>query len=236
MRHHSDTIIVGRDPEIAFPRPPPVWAMAWNLLNLRAGWAEMRKMVRLAFGRLTSDERDFLPKAERYKAYRVARVHLAILSGVCVLSVAFESWLPLMLVGLPTFYGAWLHHLLSATQHAGLAEDIPDYRMNSRTVFMNPFFRFIYSNMNYHLEHHMFPLVPFHALPELHREIRANCPPPYSSVLAAYREMIPAMLRQQREPGYFVRRPLPETAGIASSLPAEGRVTIPTTDLHLSRN
>ena len=35
-----------------------------------------------------------------------------------------------------------------------------------RTVLMNPVSRFIYWNMNYHVEHHMFPMVPYHALPQ----------------------------------------------------------------------
>jgi len=33
-RHHSDTIIVGRDPEIAGPRPPDVRAIILNFVNL----------------------------------------------------------------------------------------------------------------------------------------------------------------------------------------------------------
>ena len=57
----------------------------------------------------------------------------------------------------------------AATQHAGLAEDVLDHRLNCRTVYMNPISRFIYWNMNYHVEHHMFPMVPYHALPRLHR-------------------------------------------------------------------
>jgi fatty acid desaturase len=77
---------------------------------------------------------------------------------------------------------------------------------------MNPIFRFLYWNMNYHVEHHMFPMAPYHALPQLHAAIKADCPPPYPSTLAAYREIIPALARQLREPGYFVRRQLPATA------------------------
>ena len=50
---------------------------------------------------------------------------------------------------------------------------------NSRTVYMNPVFRFVYWNMNYHLEHHMFPMVPYHALPALHAEMKADTPKPY---------------------------------------------------------
>ena len=64
--------------------------------------------------------------------------------------------------------------MFGLTQHAGLAEDVLDHRLNSRTVYMNPVFRFLYWNMNYHVEHHMFPMVPYHALPALHAEMKAD--------------------------------------------------------------
>jgi fatty acid desaturase len=63
--------------------------------------------------------------------------------------------------------------------------------------------------MNYHMEHHMFPMVPFHALPKLHAAIRNDCPEPYPSLWAAYREIVPTLLRQRKDPEYFVRRHLP---------------------------
>jgi fatty acid desaturase len=59
------------------------------------------------------------------------------------------------------------------------------------------------------VEHHMFPMVPFHALPELHEAIKDDCPPPYQSTVEAYREILPAILRQASDPHYFVVRPVP---------------------------
>lgn len=208
-RHHSHTIVVGRDPEIAFPRPPDLFGMVRNLLHLKTGPIEMSKLLRHSVGRLNEAETDYVPESERAKVVWTARAYLAILAAVIVWSLAAQSWMPVMFVGLPTFYGSWLHHILSATQHAGLAEDVPDHRLSCRTVHLNPVLRFIYSNMNYHLEHHMFPMVPFYALPALHAAIRDDCPPPYPSLWAAYREMIPAMIRQIRDPDHFVRRALP---------------------------
>jgi fatty acid desaturase len=55
----------------------------------------------------------------------------------------------------------------------------------------------------------MFPMVPYHALPKLHAEIRDELPYVYPSVCAAYREIIPTLLRQRREPTYFIRHQLP---------------------------
>jgi len=54
--------------------------------------------------------------------------------------------------------------------------------------------------------------VPYHALPALHAEIKADCPPPYPGVLAAYREIVPTLLRQLKDPTHFVRRRLPPGA------------------------
>ncbi|MEO1109934.1 MAG: fatty acid desaturase [Pseudomonadota bacterium] len=156
-----------------------------------------------------TDQKTFLIEADRSKAFWASRIHLAILLATLAASLALGSWLPIVLIGGPTFYGSWLHHLLASLQHAGLAEDVPDHRLNSRTVYMNRFFRFVYSNMNYHVEHHMYPMVPFYNLPALHEEIKGDCPPAYEGTLVAFREMLPAILKQRRDPLYFVdRKPL----------------------------
>ena len=77
---------------------------------------------------------------------------------------------------------------------------------------MNPLNRFLYWNMGYHTEHHMFPLVPYHRLPELHEELKGELPAPYPSIWSAYREIVPAVLHQLRDPTYFIRRELPPGA------------------------
>ena len=48
--------------------------------------------------------------------------------------------------------------------------------------------------MNYHVEHHMFPMVPYYRLPELHEEVSRDCAPVYPSLWAAYKEIIPAIV------------------------------------------
>ena len=102
--------------------------------------------------------------------------------------------------------------LTGVLQHAGLADNVVDHRLNSRTVYMNPISRFIYWNMNYHVEHHMFPMVPYHALPRLHEIMKADLPLPNRSIAAAFREMWPAIKRQVMNEDYYIRRDLPSTA------------------------
>jgi fatty acid desaturase len=209
-RHHTDTIIVGRDPEIAVMRPTVILKVFGAFFAIPQLWAAAQSLVRHAAGKLSPDEADFIPEMERPRVYLVARVWLAIHIAIMALSIYLGSILPMLFVGpLPSMYGAWVHVMTGITQHAGLPEDVLDHRLNSRTVYMNPVLRFIYWNMNYHIEHHMFPMVPYHRLPALHEDMKKYCPPPYPSVVAAYREIIPALLRQVREPGWAVARPLP---------------------------
>ena len=208
-RHHTDTIIVGRDPEINVMRPADVLAIGLNVFAVKHVAHVLKQLAIHAAGRLDAEEETFIPDIERAKVVRTARIWLAILALVAVTCVATHSLLPAMLVGLPTMYGSWLQLLFGLTQHAGLDEDVLDHRLNSRTVMMNPVLRFLYWNMNYHIEHHMFPMVPYHALPKLHEAIKHDCPPAYPGLVAAFREIIPAVLRQARDPGYFVKRELP---------------------------
>lgn len=214
-RHHTDTLVVGRDPEIAAPVPTDFVTMGLQLFALKGGPTELARAVANALGRLDAEEKTFVPEMEWPKLVREARIWLAIYATVIATAVVMQSWLPLFFIGLPSFAGAWLYNFFGLTQHAGLPENVTDHRRNCRTVYMNPVFRFLYWNMNYHLEHHMFPMVPYHALPALHEAIRADCPPAYDGTVAAYREILPALLRQRREPTWHVQRPVPTTAAAA---------------------
>ena len=219
-RHHTDTIIVGRDPEIAVPRPPDLAGIALSFFSLKSGPKEIQKMARHCLGRLTPAEATYIPESEWPKVYRNARIYLLIYAAVIGAAVLGRSFLPLLLVGLPSFYGAWLMVVFGMTQHAGLAEDVLDHRLNCRTVYMNPVFRYLYWEMNYHVEHHMFPLVPYYALGQLHRELKADMPRPYRGLWEAYREIIPALWKQVQDPAYHVHRGLPARPTPATTQPA----------------
>ena len=211
-RHHTDTLIVGLDPEIAVMRPPVLFKVILAFFGVLDAWAAMKTMVQNAAGSISPDEKSFIPEQEWPKVVRDARVWVLIYGATIALALYTRSWLPVVLVGTPRLYGAWHHILTGLTQHGALADNVLDHRMNSRTVYINPISRFIYWNMNYHVEHHMFPMVPYHALPRLHAAIRHDLPEPTSSMWACYREMIPVWLRQLKGEDYFLIRRLPATA------------------------
>jgi len=209
-RHHSDTIIIGRDPEIAVPLPPDIKAIILGFFNLRVYPKYFKQILRHSFGHMSAEEKTYIPEMEFPKVYVRARVYVAIYLAVIGLSIYSRSILPLLFVGLPNLFGAWLLSVYGLTQHTGLAENVLDHRLNCRTVYMNWINRYLYWNMNYHVEHHMFPLVPYHALPRLHAAVKSDCPTPYPSLIAAWREIIPTIFRQVKDPAYHVKRLIPE--------------------------
>ncbi len=228
-RHHTDTIIVGRDPEIACMRPPRLFRLLMSYAGVLDMIDSIRTLLRNAAGRLSAGEKDYIPESEWGKAILAARVHVAIYAmtaaaaaGMFAGGMGWASTIPLLLIGGPRIYGCWHMLMTGLIQHCGLAENVIDHRLNSRTVYMNPISRWIYWNMNYHVEHHMFPMVPYHALPKLHEVVKHDMPPANPSIWDAYREAIPAVLRQARDPGYSFRKPLPPTAQPYKEVPTRG--------------
>ncbi len=211
-RHHTDTYIVGRDPEIAVMRPGVLAKLCLSFVGIPEVWGYIPRMITNAISGPTAEERTFVPQSEWPKVIRVARISLAIYAATTVLALWMHSILPLMVIGLPRMYGAWHHIMTGLLQHGGLADNVIDHRLNSRTVYMNPVSRFIYWNMNYHVEHHMFPMVPYHALPALHEAIKHDLPAPNPSIAAAFAEMWPALRRQLTYEDYFLQRALPASA------------------------
>lgn len=216
-RHHSDTIIRGRDPEIAVPRPPMLKSIILTFFGISSSIPEIRKMLHHASGRIDPQVATYVPQQEYRKVFFTARIYLTIFLIVIALSIILKTVLPLMFIGLPTLFGTWLMPVYGFTQHAGLQENVLDHRLNCRTVYMNRLHRFLYWNMNYHVEHHMFPLVPYHALPKLHDLVKDDCPVPYSGIIEAWKEIIPTILKQRKDPSYCVERILPKPSALINA-------------------
>lgn len=217
VRHHSDTIVVGRDPEVILERPPNLVEWALGFFSILSGPRMMSRTVRHAMGNISDADRSYIPEDELPKVAWEARAFVALWAAVIVWCIAGTTLLPLLFFIGPSFYGAWLVHAFGTTQHLGLQEDVLDHRLNTRTIYMNPVLRFLYWNMNYHCEHHMFPTVPSHALPKLHQLIKDDLPEPKPSIVAAYREIMPALRKQQADPTYELDRFVPGLSG-----PSEG--------------
>ena len=87
-RHHTDTIIVGRDAEIAVMRPPDLLRTALGLhRHARLPLSRCRRCCAMRFGNLSPDEKSFIPEMEQHKAIVAARWHMAIYVATIALAL-----------------------------------------------------------------------------------------------------------------------------------------------------
>ena len=146
-----------------------------------------------------------VPKGLHQKMIIQSRVFLAGYMCLILVSLMLQTWMLVLYLVLPRSLGTFLHDLCSRIQHTALAVNDPDYRMNTRTIMLGPVLRFFYWNMNFHIEHHLFQNVPFHALPRLHEALAQQLPQPPKSLLAAWKEIFPALMIQRENPNYFLK-------------------------------
>ena len=168
MAHHRWTNLTGRDPELAGPKPGTLRAWAWHVSGVPYWISEARLMGRLVAGRVTED---FV--AEGGKARVVAEARW--MAGVYGLAGLSLLWSPLVLwVWLvPVLLGQPVLRLYLLAEH-GDCPEVANMFENTRTTFTTALMRWLAWNMPYHVEHHVWPTVPFHRLPEVHGLMKAE--------------------------------------------------------------
>ncbi len=119
---------------------------------------------------------------KRKKVVLFARTILLGHLSLVIIFIYFDV-LPLILcVTLAPFICSFINKSLTLSQHIGLKTGVNDFRLNSRTVLLEPFWAFLYWQMNYHIEHHMYPTIPFYNLKKLNLIIRADLPEPINGI------------------------------------------------------
>jgi len=95
--------------------------------------------------------------------------------------------------------------LFGLIQHAELQENSPSILESTRSFRTNWLAKFLYMNMNNHMEHHLYPQVPFHALPRLADAVKEQVPQPDSGFFRTNWEIFVVTLR--RSLGLSTRAP-----------------------------
>ncbi|WP_323036292.1 fatty acid desaturase [Pararhodobacter sp.] len=166
LAHHRFTNLEGQDPELAGPKPQTRAHWAWHVSGLPLWGASIRTVFRLAFGR---EHDTYVPQRARAKVTREAR-GMVLLYAAAGLSLWWSDVLLWVWI-VPVLMGQPLLRLYLLAEH-GDCPHVVDMFANTRTTFTTALVRFLAWNMPYHVEHHVFPNVPFHNLPRLHGLIR----------------------------------------------------------------
>ena len=155
------------------------------------------------------------PEARRY-AVNWARFLLFFHIGATIVCFAFGLWIIPVLLSLAPYLANWHAYFVAVPMHAGLRDDVPDFRLSVRTITLPPLSEFLYWRMNWHLEHHMFAAVPCYNLKKLHHAVARDMPKP-RSLIGSWIEMRRAWVKQKDDPAYAYDTPLPATAESAAA-------------------
>lgn len=178
--HHRHTHEPGKDPEISFggqPAPSVISSLGMYLMWLMGLPLLLFKIMMIIAGALG------MPEALRKRAYPfVNPKRRAAIFWECWLFILVYGGLIYLFInilegGLSIVIGQVLGHAILAfylaMEHNGLPHE-GDILEKTRSIHTNRFVKLVMWNMPYHAEHHAYPAVPFHALPDLREELEPD--------------------------------------------------------------
>lgn len=159
-----------------------------NFLGYFVGVSSLRDL-RSVLKRLHADD----PFGRRYKLIRLG-YSVAVAAAITYLGL----WQELTLYWTIPFFTLLFFFLYvrSVAEHFGETMEYGNELTETRTVIPHFWERAFFAphNLNYHLEHHLYPSVPFYRLGELHRILMAN--PAYAARAHITRGYFPGLVRE----------------------------------------
>lgn len=164
LAHHRHTNIVGQDPELASEKPETVGQWLIHVSGLPYWFSMIGVTARLALQR---ERAGYLPAGAlpRMQREAIAMFCLYALGLMFFAPVLLWTWIAPALLGQPVL------RLYLLAEH-GDCPRVANMLENTRTTFTTGLMRLLAWNMPYHVEHHVYPSVPFHRLPDFHAVLR----------------------------------------------------------------
>jgi fatty acid desaturase len=180
--HHTYTMYVGKDAQLPLVQPIKGLSYVIWYTGVYYHYLFMKIMVLHSVGLLSDRLLECAPAAELPKIKRNSQIFLAIYTTAAAVSIYFHSGVLIWFWLLPKLAGDPIMMAFAGSQHFEKTENVHDLRESTRSLRPNPLIDLFYWNMSYHIEHHLYPTVPFHALPKLNALIRHALPEPKSLI------------------------------------------------------
>jgi fatty acid desaturase len=168
--HHRHTQDPDRDPELMTLPPSTMDAYLLRVIGLPYWRLRLRVVWDGWRGDLSAYP--FVTPRVAPTIVRSLRLMSLFVLACAVLSMVFVGWwAPLVFWIGPQLLGQPVLRLYLLAEHTLCTMDANGLT-NTRTTLTNPIVRLVMWNMSYHAEHHLYPSIPFHRLPDAHRMIR----------------------------------------------------------------
>ena len=216
--HHKYALHPPDDQEVVFPQEVEISGFyKRGIINLKYPYDLLKGKFRSFAGHLPNDgwTQAILPESDPERRRAFIRWERTLLLGHLLIAgaaVATGHWIVLFVITFPKTFGKWLQSMCNSAQHVGLTDNVPDFRLSSRTIYLNPIVQFLYWHMNYHIEHHMFAAVPCYRLGKLHRRIKHDLPWCPKGLRETWTHVAEIQRRQREDPEYQYLAELPTPA------------------------
>ena len=175
MVHHKDPLSE-KDFEVIPQARLAGWALIGSLtIDLGSAYRRVSIMVKNAFGVVPNGAaQKFFPQHSEARTNLINGARVVLISHLVfvLFSIYFDLMVLILFITMAPFVLTFPNRILSALQHFNLKSNTEsDFFSSTRTIIVNPVTRFFYAGMNYHVEHHLFPTVPFYNLPVLHKRL-----------------------------------------------------------------
>ncbi|MGL6132769.1 MAG: fatty acid desaturase [Prochlorococcaceae cyanobacterium] len=163
--HHRYTHQPGLDPELDDPVPTSLGAYLLEISGWQWWTGKLRGHARLLWGDLSTVP--YLNPQVILQVRRSAWLQAAVYLALALLSLIHANGFLLMFWLLPLAVGQPFVRFVLLAEHSGCSFSTKG-TSNTRTTLTSAPVRWLMWNMPFHAEHHLYPSLPFHALPAAH--------------------------------------------------------------------
>jgi fatty acid desaturase len=188
MAHHTFTQHPEKDPDkVDFPKSYVDYIKHITSITI---WIRIiDNLIRHSLGKFSKLENEYRPSSVKKLLINETRIMILGYSLIFAYSLYFNSFIFLVYWLLPRILGEPFLRLVRMVEHTG-KDETPDMIQNTRTSFPNKILKFLYWNMPYHIEHHLYANVPFYKLPKFHRLVKPHTNGQEPSILYVHFEIL----------------------------------------------
>jgi fatty acid desaturase len=188
MAHHTFTQHPEKDPDkVNFPRG--YFDYFKHITSITIWIRIVDNLIRHSLGKINKFEDEYIPQSGKKLLIKETRLMFLGYLLVLIYSLYLNSIFFLVYWLIPRMLGEPFVRLVRMVEHTG-KDETPDMIHNTRTSFPSKLLKFLYWNMPYHLEHHLYANVPFYRLPEFHKLIKPYTDKEEPSILHVHIEIL----------------------------------------------